>query len=91
MTGWECPICHRCYSPDMVMCLYCPSVPVTVVPLPFAPLSPYPHVCAHVMRVNGVCVACGHSAPTYYYGNGWVASIMPDGFTTDTSLAPPKN
>lgn len=21
--GWQCPICHRVYSPDTIMCYYC--------------------------------------------------------------------
>ena len=21
--GWQCPVCHRVYSPDTVMCLHC--------------------------------------------------------------------
>lgn len=22
--GWQCPVCHRVYSPSTSMCLYCP-------------------------------------------------------------------
>lgn len=26
--GWQCPCCHRCYSPTTVMCMFCPTQPV---------------------------------------------------------------
>lgn len=23
MTGWQCPVCRRCYSPSVAVCFYC--------------------------------------------------------------------
>lgn len=27
--GWECPKCHRVFSPSSVMCFFCPGTTVT--------------------------------------------------------------
>lgn len=23
--GWQCPVCHHCYSPAVQVCMFCPS------------------------------------------------------------------
>lgn len=28
-TGWRCPSCSRCYSPQTTMCFYCPATYTT--------------------------------------------------------------
>lgn len=44
--GWQCPACHRCYSPDVRECEACamaatrPYVPPPTIPLPTIPPPP---------------------------------------------------
>lgn len=37
-TGWRCPGCQRCYSPNTAMCSFCPALYQT---LPYT--NPYPN------------------------------------------------
>lgn len=32
-TGWKCPGCGRCYSPQTTMCIYCPVTYTTTWPM----------------------------------------------------------
>jgi hypothetical protein len=47
--GWECPVCHKCYSPSVVQCYTC-GEPITTVSFP--PNNPQ-------SDPLGVCYACG--------------------------------
>lgn len=38
--GWECPKCHRVYSPSTVMCLHCPVTAYTYT-YPSQPYGPW--------------------------------------------------
>jgi hypothetical protein len=40
-TGWSCPSCGRCYSPDVFMCATCPPpAPADGVSAPFSAVEP---------------------------------------------------
>ena len=68
MTGWECPRCGRCYSPDVAQCMACPARPVA---------GNTASVCIHPTTTDGVCVSCGCRFVTYQIASK-PASYSPD-------------
>ena len=74
-TGWSCPGCRRCYSPDVQMCWFCPGIGFYVWP----PVNLNPFDGTGVAHLTVGPEGCG-VVPLTFGQQAW-----PPGATTFTS------